>query len=469
VVRHFATPCQDWGVAGGWPQTRYATLPSAGRDGDTAESRYVAWQSVGSGEPLVYLPQWFTNVETLWDVPPLRTFVEGLASFARVLLLDKRGTGLSDPAPASGGPFLEAFAEDVLTVLDDAGVMRTTLVAGDSAGMLAIWFAASYPERVRQLVLLDTFARLLPSGDDTRDPPPAFLARGESNIRRMWLQSDLSEMAPSLADDADAVGRLVRFLRTSASPGVAVATRRELVRLDVRPLLPAVQAPTLVLHHVGNPWADMNHARYLAEHIPDARIVGVPGEDHFFYLGDTSVALAEIEQFVVGAEMPRTERRALATVLFFDVVASTARLADEGDARWARTLERLVRGFNDAVRRHGGRPHRVAGDGGLALFVGPGQAISCARDLHSLAAEQGLRLRIGIHTGELELRPDDVVGLAVHIAARVQAAAAPGETLVTRTVVDLVAGSNLSFTDRGEHDLRGVPGRWQLLADDVSD
>jgi class 3 adenylate cyclase len=248
-----------------------------------------------------------------------------------------------------------------------------------------------------------------------------------------------------------------------------VATRRELVRLDVRPLLPAVQAPTLVLHHVGNPWADMNHARYLAEHIPDARIVGVPGEDHFFYLGDTSVALAEIEQFVVGAETPRTERRALATVLFFDVVASTARLADEGDARWARTLERLVRGFNDAVRRHGGRPHRVAGDGGLALFVGPGQAISCARDLHSLAAEQGLRLRIGIHTGELELRPDDVVGLAVHIAARVQAAAAPGETLVTRTVVDLVAGSNLSFTDRGEHDLRGVPGRWQLLADDVSD
>jgi class 3 adenylate cyclase len=313
-------------------------------------------------------------------------------------------------------------------------------------------------------VLLDSFARLLPSGDDTRDPPQAFLDRGESNIRRMWLHSDFSEMAPSIAEDSETAARLVRFLRTCASPGTAMAVRRELVRLDVRPLLPTIQAPTLVLHHADNRWADIDHGHYLAQHIPDAKLVVLPGEDHLFYLSDPADALATIEQFIAGAASPRPGRRTLATVVFFDVVGSTQRLANEGDARWAQIIEPLMSSVEESVRSHGGRMGRPAGDGALATFQGPGQALRCADVLHRLAAKRDLELRIGVHTGELEQLHDDVTGLAVHIAARVQTAAAAGETLVTRTIVDLVAGSTLSFLDRGEHELRGIPGRWHLFA-----
>jgi pimeloyl-ACP methyl ester carboxylesterase len=436
------------------PATRYVLVDDV----------HIAVQEIGSGPALVYIPQWFSNVEALWDVPELAHWVTNMARYRRVVLFDKRGTGLSDPAIVTGTPSLEQFGRDLEGVLDALGIVRTALVAGDSAGLLALWFAATKPDRVEALVLCNAFARLLPSGTDTQDPPPAFLQRSVANARRMWVEADVSEMAPSMAGDSVGISRLVRFLRQSASPGTAMATRHLLAGLDVRQLLPTVQAPALVMHRADNTFADVEHARVVAAGLPQARLVEVPGADHLFYLGDPTRPLSEIEQFLTGRVSATSGDRLLATLLFTDIVGSTTRVVAVGDADWRDVLDRLDQQSMQIVQAAGAEIVTRTGDGVLARFDGPGQAAGVATLLHQAAAALGLQLRIGIHTGEVQRRGADLAGVSVHVTKRIQEAADPGATWVSRTVVDLVAGSGLHFVSRGSVALKGLQEPWQLFA-----
>jgi class 3 adenylate cyclase len=437
------------------PTTRYATV---GRD-------HIAYQVIGEGPPdLVFVPHWNTNVEALWDFPPYARFVRHLASFGRVVLFDKRGTGLSDALSTRGEPLLEQFADDLPAVLDAAGVERVALIAGDAAVLMAIVFAASYPERVNSLVLVNAFAGLARPGDAASGLPVEEYDEHERDYLRIWLDGDLSRVAPSLTRDKPAAEQAVRFLRLSASPNAAYDTRSQLLRLDVRDVLPTVQAPTLIIHRTENEYFAATHSRYFARHIEGARLVELPGDDHLMYVGDTDEILGEIEVFVTGERRHDVTERVLTTVLFVDIVKSTSRLAAIGDRRWRELLDRYDAEVARNLELFRGRQVKNIGDGTLAVFDGPARAIRFARALRDALQLDDLSLRSGLHTGEVEMRGDDVNGIAVVTAQRIQAVAAPNEILVSRTVVDLVDGSGIEFTDRGEHDLKGLPGRRQLFA-----
>jgi class 3 adenylate cyclase len=427
--------------------TRYTTV-----GGD-----HVAYQVIGEGPPdLVFVPHWNSNVEALWDFPPLARFVRHLAGVGRVILFDKRGTGLSDALSTEGAPFLEQFADDLRAVLDAIGARRVALIAADTAGLVAIVFAATHPERVGSLVLVNTFGGLdaLP-GAETEEH--------RRDILRLWIDGDVSRVAPSLAGDPHAAEQATRFFRLSASPGAAYATRSRLLELDVRDVLSAVHAPTLVLHRSGDEFFSIDHGRHVAEHIPGARFVELPGRDHLVYTGDADALLGEIEVFVTGERRRTATDRVLTTVLFVDIVTSTERAAEVGDERWRDVLDAYDREVAHRLDLFRGRLVKSTGDGTLAMFDGPARAIRCALAIHEALRDHGLVLRSGVHTGEVELRGDDVSGIVVHTAQRVQGLARPDEVLVSRTVVDLVAGSGLEFDDRGEHELRGVPGAWRLF------
>ena len=437
------------------PKTRFAVV---GRD-------HIAYQVLGSGPPdLVFVPHWNTNVEAMWDFGPFARFVRHLASFSRVIVFDKRGTGLSDALSSRGEPLLEQFADDLPAVLDAVGSERVALVAGDAAALVAVVFAASYPERIGELVLVNAMAGLARPDDAGDGLPMEGFAEHERDYSRIWLDGDVSRVAPTLARDSRAAEEAVRFLRLSASPNAALDTRRRLLRHDIRELLPAVHAPTLIIHRTGNQFFAPSHGRYLAQHISGARLVEVPGDDHLMYVGDTDPILGEIELFVTGERRHAETDRVLTTVLFVDIVKSTTRLAEVGDQQWRATLDRYDAEIHRSVELFRGRQVKNTGDGTLAVFDGASRAIRCALALQQYAEREGLELRSGLHTGEVELRGDDVAGIAVHIGSRVSAVARPGEVLVSRTVVDLVAGSGLRFEDRGAHELKGLPDRFQLYA-----
>lgn len=440
----------------GVPKTRYAMV---GRD-------HIAYQVIGQGPPdLVFVPHWNTNVEALWDFAPYARFVRALAGFSRVVLFDKRGTGLSDALSAQGEPLLEQFADELPAVLDAAGIARVALIAGDAAALMAIVFAASYPDRVSALVLVNAFAGLARPGDEANGLPVEEFDEHERDYIRIWLDGDLSRVAPSLARDTRAAEQCVRFLRLAASPNAAYETRSRILRLDVRDVLPTVQAPTLIIHRTGNAFFAPTHSRYFAEHIAGARLVELPGDDHLMYVGDTDAILGEIEVFVTGERRANATDRALMTVLFVDIVKSTTRMAAVGDHRWRELLDRYDAEVARDVELFRGRQVKNLGDGTLAVFDGgPARAIRCARALQEALQADELELRAGLHTGEVEMRGEDVSGIAVNTAQRVQALARPNEVLVSRTVVDLVAGSGIEFEDRGEHELKGVPGTWRLFA-----
>jgi class 3 adenylate cyclase len=438
------------------PETRYARLGEL----------HLAYQVVGDGPPdILLLDQWFGHVDAQWDVPPVAALRERLATFGRLIMFDKRGTGLSDPIPTSSLPTLEEFMADIPAVLDTVGSERAALIANIGGGILAMPFAATHPDRVSSLILVDCFARFLeapdfPIGAPISELAPALELAEDDTGRGVMI--DL--FAPSVAGDERIRRAWARYERSAATPGSTKAIVRLIYESDVRDVLPAIRVPTLVIHRSDAMGFRVGHGRYLADRIPDARYVELPGADNLIWAGDQDAVVAEIQSFVTGVRPVLDPRRVLATVLFTDIVGSTRLAAERGDNRW----QMVLADHNRIVRRHldrfGGTEVKVIGDGFLATFDGPARAVRCAVAIRDEVRELGLEIRAGLHVGEVEVLPDDVAGLAVHIGARVSAMAGASEVLVSSTIKDLVVGSDLAFDDRGSHELKGVPGTWHLYA-----
>jgi class 3 adenylate cyclase len=437
------------------PETQYARLGEL----------HLAYQVLGEGPPdLLLLDQWFTHVDGGWDVPPMATLRERLASFGRLIIFDKRGTGLSDPIPTASLPTLEEFMADIPAVLDTVGSERVAVIANIGGGILAIPFAAAHPDRVSSLILVDCFARLLAAPDYPVGAPAEALAQAMGQAERETGKGIMLDLfAPSRADDDRLRRAWARYERAAATPGSTEAIVRLMFESDVREVLPAIRIPTLVIQRADVP-GFVEHGRYLAEHIPDARYVELPGTDTLMWAGDQGAVVAEIQDFVTGVRPVPDPRRVLAAVLFTDIVGSTALAAQLGDARWESLLAEHNRVVRHELDRFGGREIRVVGDGFLATFDGPARAVRSAIAIRDAVRELGLEVRAGIHVGEIEVLPDDIAGLGVHIGARVSAQAGAGEVLVSSTVKDLVVGSGLEFEDRGVRALKGVPGEWRLFA-----
>jgi class 3 adenylate cyclase len=438
------------------PKTRYA------RAGDA----HIAYQVFGHGETdLVWMPHWATHIEMLWDQPLEAAFLDGLASFARVVLFDKRGVGLSDPVALAPQPTVESWVEDLSAVLDTVGSQRAAVAASDVEAYIAILFAATHPDRTTALVLVNATARLARAPDYPIGLPGHLAERLVAAFEENWGTGAVTGiMDPSLADSEGWRVWTGRYQRATASPGTIVPMLRMLLDTDVRAVLPAIRVPTLVLHRTEDAYIRVDHGRYLADHIPGARYVELPGRDHSPEVGDANSILAEIQSFLTG-DWPMTgSERVLTTVMFIDIVGSTVEAAHLGDRRWRELLDAYDRLVLRQLDRFRGRHVKSTGDGTLATLDGPRRAIACAVAIRDGVRAIGLEVRAGLHAGEVDIRGEDLAGIAVHLAERVCSSAGPGRVLVTRTVVDLVAGSGITFADHGEHELRGVPGAWQLFA-----
>jgi pimeloyl-ACP methyl ester carboxylesterase len=432
----------------------------------TSGDSSVAFQVVGSGPiDVVFLPEWFNNLEMQWDDPRLARFPTRLASFGRVMMLNMRGMGLSDPIPHTEPPTVERWMDDISAVMDAAGFERAALVGTGLGGAIAMVFAATYPQRVSALVVINSTARSSAAPDYPFGVDAAWRQRTQDSMRRSWGRAPILQwQAPEMAGDERFRQWWARFERYAASPGIALAVLRMVQDLDVRHVLPSIQCPVLILHRLDDPITPVQHGRYLAKHIPGSRYVEVEGHGHAYWSGDSEQLLGEIQEFLTGAPATVDIDRVLATVMFTDIVGSTELLARLGDSRWTEVLAEHRLFVRRELERFRGREVDTAGDGFLATFDGPARAIKCAAAIRASVGRLGLHLRSGLHTGEVEMRPDGVAGIAVHIAARVAAAADTNEILVSRTVVDLVAGSGIEFADLGGHILKGVPGEWQLFA-----
>jgi pimeloyl-ACP methyl ester carboxylesterase len=435
------------------PETKYAK--SGGVN--------IAYQVTGEGPlDLVLVPGWVSHVENAWEEPSLARFLHRLASFCRLILLDRRGTGLSDPVAAL--PTLEQRMDDVRAVMDAAGSKKAALFGISEGGPMCILFAATYPERATALVLYGTFARGLHDSEYPWAPTPAQLERFLERVDREWGTGITARyFAPSIAQDDRDVQSWGRFERLAVSPGAARTLIHMAANSDVRHVLPVIRVPTLVLHRSGDPAIRVGGARYLAEHIPGAKYVELSGEDHFPWTGDANDILDEVEEFLTGARHGPEPDRMLATVMFTDIVGSTERAVELGDRQWQELLEHHHRLVRSELNRFRGREVDTAGDGFFATFDGPARAIRSACAIQEAVARIGLTIRAGLHTGECEVMGDKVSGIAVHIGARVMKKAAPGEVLVSSTVKDLVAGSGLQFNDRGKYALKGIPDKWRLF------
>lgn len=440
------------------PETRYATRGNI----------HIAYQVTGNGPlDLVLVSVWFSHLEARWEIPGFARLLDRLGAFARVISFDKYGIGLSDPAPPGALPPLEEWMDDVRTVMDMVGVEQAAVFGAADGGMMAALFAATYPQRVSSLILANSSARLAQAPDYPIGMP---IDRQEALIaltEHSWGGPGLAVATnPSLADDPDTQAAWARFLRLAASPATAVEVLRVLFQIDVRAALPAIQAPTLVLHRKDNVAVSAENGRYLAEHIPGARFVELPGADYGLGFGNVDGLVDEVEEFLTGTRHSADPDRRLATVLFTDIVKSTERAAELGDARWKELLELHDLVTRRQLARYQGRLVKTTGDGLLATFDGPARAIRSALAIRDALRGMGIEIRAGLHTGEIEQRQADIGGLGVHIAARVMALAEPGKILVSRTVKDLVAGAGFGFIDAGTHPLKGVPETWQLFAID---
>jgi pimeloyl-ACP methyl ester carboxylesterase len=438
------------------PTTRYA------RCGDV----HVAYQVAGEGPlDLVFIQGWISHLELGWEHPRLRRFFERLASFARLILIDKRGTGMSDPVSVRELPTLEQRIDDIRVVMDAVGCERAALLGVSEGGPMNIVLAASQPARIHALVLLATFARIAWAPDHPSGIRSEVFEQTLARIDAGWGTGVLwSGLAPSLAADRGERQAWARYQRLAASPAAASALLRMSYETDVRAVLGAVSVPTLVLHSVGDRFIPAVQGRYLAEHIPGARYVELPGPDHFFAGADGDAATDEIEEFLTGVRPVADARRVLATVVVTDIVGSTEQAAALGDRRWRDLLEGYLTMARRQLGRFGGRELDNAGDGLLAAFDGPARAVRCAAAIRDGARGLGLQIRAGVHAGECEVLGAKLAGIAVHTGARVAAAAAADEVLVSGTVKDLVAGSGLVFEDRGVRALKGVPGEWRIFA-----
>jgi class 3 adenylate cyclase len=436
------------------PETRYA------RAGDV----HIAYQVLGDGPvDLVYVPPQLQQVEHLWAEPRVAAFFQRIARFARLILFDRRGTGLSDPITSA--TTLEDQMEDVTAVLDAVGSRQAALFAQAEGAAMAMLYAATHPERTRALVLYAGMARVTSAPGYEWPGSAEERAARTAEIFAAWGTGGRLELiAPSAAGDVALRTWFGRLERLSASPGSLRLLFDIAGESDVRDVLPAIAAPTLVLHRRDDKAIDVRHSRYLAEHIPNAHYVELEGHDNLLVVGDSERILAEVERFLTGTHTPPEPERVLATVMFTDIVGSTETAARLGDRAWRALLARHDELSRAQLARFRGRAVKSLGDGFLATFDGPARAIRCALELRDAIRELGVELRSGLHTGECEAMGDDVGGLAVHIGARVGALAAPREVLVSNTVKDLVVGSGIDFADRGEHALKGVPGRWRLWA-----
>jgi class 3 adenylate cyclase len=435
------------------PETTYAWL---GRD-------RIAYQVLGQGPPdLVMTGASLGHLDITWEDAGLALFLRSLASFSRLILFNRRGTGASDPLPPDPLPPWESYAEELAAVLDAVGSQRTAILAELDAA--AIFFAGTRPERTSALILVHTSAKGVASQDYPIGVPPEVAEALLAQFDQLWGTEAMAAMlVPSRAEDARFRRWFARTQRTSLSPRAAQPYVRAMLDVDVRPILPLVQAPTLILHRRDVQSFSVEEGRYLAEHIPEARLVELPGADATLAWEAPELALDLIQQFLTGVHRPIEPNRVLATVLFSDIVASTKQASQLGDRRWRELLNVHDELARRLVEEFGGRLVKTTGDGLLATFDGPGRAIRCAAALRDELGGIGVQLRVGLHTGEVELRDGDVGGIAVHIAARVMAAAGPGEILTSRTVRDLIVGSDIVLDDRGTHPLRGVEGTWQLF------
>ena len=436
------------------PETRYAM------SGDIN----IAYQVIGNGpRDLILVPGWVSNIEVLWDEPIVARFLRRLASFSRLILFDKRGTGLSDRL--AGLPDLETRMDDVRAVMDAGGSERAALCGYSEGGVMCMLFAATYPARTTALITIGTFARRQLAPDYPWGRTMEQQEQVLDAIRKDWGGPvGLDRFAPSLALDHRFRQWWARFLRMAASPGAAVAMSRMNFEVDVRHVLPAIHVPTLLLNTVGDLVTHVGSARLMAEGIPGAKLVELPGRDHLPFGSDVDAILDEIEEFLTGERHSSEPDRILATILFTDIVGSTDRAAALGDRRWRDLLESFYGVVRRELPRFRGLEVSTAGDGVLATFDGPARAITCAQEIALSAKPLGLDIRAGLHTGEVELRGDDITGLGVVIARRVCDLAAADELLASRTVKDLVIGSGIGFVDRGVHTLKGVPEDWQLYA-----
>jgi class 3 adenylate cyclase len=412
----------------------------------------------------VLVPGFTTHVELAWEYEPSARLLEGLASFARVITFDRRGSGLSDPV--ADAPTLEQRMDDVRAVMDAAGSERAALVGMSEGVPMSILFAATYPARVRALVCVGGMARSTYAEDyPWGTPAEALTESGFELILPHWGDGSIVEVsAPSQADNPEARAYWGRVERSTASPGMMIALGQMFLDIDVRDVVPSVHAPALVLHRTRDRLVDVRHGRWLAEHLPNARMVEFEGDDHAFFFQGTEEWLGALQEFLTGARAVGETDRVLATVLFTDIVDSTRTAVELGDKSWREVLERHQRAVRDDLAHFNGREVKSTGDGFLATFDGPGRAINCAQAILQSSEPLGISVRAGLHTGECEVMGEDIGGIAVHIAARVSALARARELVVSRTVKDLVAGSGIEFSDRGTHTLKGVPDTWQLYA-----
>jgi class 3 adenylate cyclase len=438
------------------PETHYA------RVGDL----YLAYQTVGEGPiDLVLADQWISHQESQWDVPPVAELRRRLAAIGRLILFDKRGVGMSDPVPIQSLPSMDAWIDDVRAVMDAAHSERAALITTLGGGLMGLVFAATHPDRLRALVIVDGWARARVDADYPVGLPPDEIRRRVEQTETGWGKGlMLDTFAPSMRAVPGLREAWARYERFAASPGVARAMVANLLELDVRHVLPAIHVPTLVIAHTDGVVIGPGFGQLVAERITGARYVEVPGIDNLMWAGDQAAVVAEIESFVTGARSTRTSDRRLATILFTDIVDSTQHAAEMGDHRWRELLDRHDALARSSVERAGGRVVKTTGDGVLATFDGPGRALEAALEISRTAPGLDLHVRAGLHAGEIEVTAGDVVGLAVHLAARVAALAGSDEILVSSTVRDLVVGSGIRFADRGSRVLKGVPGRWRLYA-----
>jgi len=422
----------------------------------------IAYQVVGDGPvDLVMVPGWTSNVEGWWELPASTAFYERLATFCRLIIFDKRGTGMSDPFPLDQPPTLEQRMDDVRAVMDAAGFERAVLFGYSEGGPMSLLFAATYPERTVALVLHGTFAKQ--EWHDTfaarlAETPEQLAALVEERWSEGWPGLDV--WAPTFADNQDNREAFARFMRQAASPATAAAILRMSWEIDVRPILPAIHVPTLILHRREERAFGVAHARYLADHIPEAKYVEMPGLDHLLYAGDHEAIAETVEEFLTGARHAR-KAGLLATVLLIDVVDSAGRAGEPRDRAWRSLLERYQALVRREVSRFRGR--EAAGDRCVATFDGPIRALRCALRLREASRELRLQIRTSIHTGECEFQNDRLHGTTVRIAAQILAKAVPGEIWVSGTTKDLVPGSKIEFEDRGLHFLGDIPRQWPLF------
>jgi pimeloyl-ACP methyl ester carboxylesterase len=427
---------------------------------------FVAYQVLGAGDlDLVYVAEFWHSIEAQWEHPAFAAFMRGLTRFGRLICFDQRGSGLSDPVALDQLPTLEIWMDDVRAVMEAAGSRRAVLVTSGGGSAMALAFAATHPEKVHALVIMNGTARYSPAADYPYGTSAEFEDRFRRETEDGWGRGALLDVvAPTRADDPELREWWARYQRLGSSPGTQLAQRRMLMELDIRDVLPSIRVPTLLIHCIGNRLVMIEHGRYLAGHIAGARLVEIPGSDYFLWLDAAGRVLDEIGAFLIGPREVVDHDRMLATVLVTDIAGSTEKLAELGDRAW----RELLAAFRAAVRfeltRFRGVEVDTAGDGFLATFDGPARAIRCAAAIRDATRPLGIDLRTGLHTGEVESSGEKVSGLAVHIGARVAASARPGEILVSSTVKDLVAGAGLRFEDRGLQHLKGVPDPWRLFA-----